>query len=180
MGWARAEARRALPAKKLLAWVAFVLPWPGVKLPCGGMGCCWEGGVWCQRTGLVLVNAGTMEEGQRPAGLGLAKGLCDGIGATPQLPKRSGVHAHLVGCSPSQQSSSMASLQDEESGNKPTQTHISLASIDLPFKWPLKGCSWPFGFNWRLLSLITPSLRWGWRWCGAEHRCRNPCSLTQP
>lgn len=80
------------------------------------------------------MNAGSVEEGQRPAGLGLAKGLCDGIGATSQLPKRSGVHAHLVRCSPSQQSSSMASLQDEESGNKPTQTRISLVSIDLPFK----------------------------------------------
>ena len=71
-----------------------------------------------------------VEEGQRPP----VKGLCDGTGATPQLPKRSGVHARLVGGLPSQQSSSMASLRDEESGSKPAQTHISLFSIDLPFK----------------------------------------------
>lgn len=77
------------------------------------------------------MNAGNVEEGQRPAGLGLVKGLCDGTGATPQLSKRSGVHARLVGGSPSQQSSSMASLWDEESGSKPAQTRMSPLSIGL-------------------------------------------------
>jgi len=89
----------------------------------------WEG-VW----GWVLVNTGSTGEGQRPVGLGLAEGLCGGAGATPQLPKRSGVHARLAGGSPSQQSSSMASPWDEESGSKPTQTRTSPLPIDLPFK----------------------------------------------
>lgn len=92
------------------------------------------GGFGARGWGWVLENAASVEEGQRPAGLGLVEGLCDGSRATPQLPKRSGVHAHLVGGSPSQRSSSMASLQDEQAGSKPTQTCMSLLSIDLPFK----------------------------------------------
>lgn len=65
--------------RKLLVWDVFCCPWPGVELPCGGMGSAGCG--VSARVGLGPGECRSVEERQCPTGLALVEGLRDGTGA---------------------------------------------------------------------------------------------------
>lgn len=156
MGWARAEARRVFSVRKLLAWVAFSCPWcgwsssawdgallGGGSAPGGGFRSPWMQGTW--RRASVLQD------------WALWKGSVMGLGP-PRSSRRGVVFTHVL---------LVARRPNRAPPWPPCGMRSQAASPHKPvcprcpsvFKLPLNGCSWPFGFSQRLLSLITLSLR---------------------